>query len=204
MSGRERFGLWLSDFVKEHGHPPDIDDAWKAGERQALERAALLCDEYGALMASEKDSALLVGKVDLSNAMSGEPRAAEFIARAIRALIEDAKPDGAALYDPRLGGVANSANAAHASTGALYTMDQMRDYAQSFHRSRMEHLRPRWVSVKDRLPDSVGTYLLYRPEAHFFPACDPNVTIRSYHGDGGFGGYHEVTHWMPLPAAPTR
>jgi len=59
-------------------------EAWRA----ALERAALLCDEYGDLTAAEKDSALLVGKVDLSNAMSGEPRAAEFLAKAIRALKE--------------------------------------------------------------------------------------------------------------------
>lgn len=39
MTSRERFGLWLSDFTNKHGHPPEIDDAWQAAERQALERA---------------------------------------------------------------------------------------------------------------------------------------------------------------------
>lgn len=58
----------------------------QAAEAAALERAAQVCDEYGDLMAAEKDSALLVGKVDLSNAMSGEPRAAGFLANAIRKL----------------------------------------------------------------------------------------------------------------------
>jgi hypothetical protein len=52
----------------------------------ALEEAAKVCDEYGALASAEKDSALLVGKIELSNTMSGEPRAAEFLASAIRAL----------------------------------------------------------------------------------------------------------------------
>jgi hypothetical protein len=58
----------------------------RAAETAGLERAAQLCDEYRDLAAAEKDSALLVGKVDLSNAMSGEPRAAEFLANAIRKL----------------------------------------------------------------------------------------------------------------------
>jgi hypothetical protein len=63
-------------------------EAWQASEAASLELAAQLCDEYGDLAAAEKDSALLVGKVELSNAMSGEPRAAEFLAKAIRALKE--------------------------------------------------------------------------------------------------------------------
>jgi hypothetical protein len=66
-----------------------------AVRRAALESAALLCDEYGELSASEKDSALLVGKVHLSNAMSGEPRAASFLSAAIRALAaSDSDGDG--------------------------------------------------------------------------------------------------------------
>jgi hypothetical protein len=64
-------------------------DAWQASRRAALEEAAKVCDEYGELSAAEKDSALLVGKIELSNAMSGEPRAAEFLANAIRALAKE-------------------------------------------------------------------------------------------------------------------
>jgi hypothetical protein len=62
----------------------------KEARQTIIERCAALCDEYGELMASEKDSALLVGKIDLSNAMSGEPRAASFLAGAIRKLMEPA------------------------------------------------------------------------------------------------------------------
>lgn len=54
--------------------------------RQALDDAAKVCEEYGDMTGAEKDSALLVGKVDLSNAMSGEPRAARFLREAILAL----------------------------------------------------------------------------------------------------------------------
>jgi hypothetical protein len=90
------------------------------------------------------------------------------------------------------------------SPDALYTMDQMRDYAQSFHRSRMEHLRPRWVRVDDRLPEREQTVLVFRPDAHHRPACDPTIDVREYLGNGKFRSSHEVTHWMPLPAVPTR
>jgi hypothetical protein len=61
-------------------------EIWQTAEGGICDMAAQLCDEYGSLIAAEKDSALLVGKVELSNAMSGEPRAAEFLAKAIRAL----------------------------------------------------------------------------------------------------------------------
>lgn len=60
---------------------PDVS-AWNA----ALDAAEKLCDEYEQITATEKDSAILVGKVDLSIAMSGEPRAARFIAEKVRAL----------------------------------------------------------------------------------------------------------------------
>jgi hypothetical protein len=86
MTSRERFLKYCKDKGLLSGTV--LTEIWQAAERQALERAAHLCDEYGALMANEKDSALLVGKLDLSNAMSGEPRAAEFLAKSIRALID--------------------------------------------------------------------------------------------------------------------
>lgn len=54
---------------------------------EALEEAALVCDEMGEHWAAYKDTALLNGDVALSNAASGEPRAAEFLAKAIRNLI---------------------------------------------------------------------------------------------------------------------
>ncbi|UQN68050.1 DUF551 domain-containing protein [Burkholderia multivorans] len=68
--------------------------------------------------------------------------------------------------------------------------------------------REAWISVAERLPESPGNYLLFRPAAHLPPASDPNITIREFFGRGKvggdrFGGAHAVTHWMPLPAAPT-
>jgi hypothetical protein len=53
-----------------------------AAEREAC---AAICDELESFWATEKDVALLNGDVALSNATSGEPRAARAIAQAIRA-----------------------------------------------------------------------------------------------------------------------
>lgn len=53
-----------------------------AAEREAC---AVICDELESFWNAEKDVALLNGDVDLSNASSGEPRAARAIAAAIRA-----------------------------------------------------------------------------------------------------------------------
>lgn len=57
-------------------------EAAVAAEREAC---AVICDEMQAHYSAYKDTALLNGDVELSNAASGEPRAAEFIAQAIRA-----------------------------------------------------------------------------------------------------------------------
>ena len=53
-----------------------------AAEREAC---AAICDELESFWSAEKDVALLNGDVALSNASSGEPRAARAIAQAIRA-----------------------------------------------------------------------------------------------------------------------
>ena len=58
-----------------------------------------------------------------------------------------------------------------------------------------------WVSVQERLPESEGPYVIFRPTAHLPPACDPNVVMRNFKG-GRFEGLHDVTHWMPLPPTP--
>lgn len=62
-----------------------------------------------------------------------------------------------------------------------------------------------WISVEDRLPDGERgvDVLAYRPSAHEMPSNDPNVAIKRYSNALGFSGCHEVTHWMPLPDAPT-
>lgn len=48
------------------------------------ERCARICDEMGEHWSAYKDTALLNGDYALSNAASGEPRAAEALARLIR------------------------------------------------------------------------------------------------------------------------
>ena len=57
-----------------------FDDA--INEREAC---ATICDEMREFYSAYKDTALLNGDIDLSNAASGEPRACEYLASAIRA-----------------------------------------------------------------------------------------------------------------------
>ncbi|HEM7841950.1 TPA: DUF551 domain-containing protein [Burkholderia multivorans] len=86
------------------------------------------------------------------------------------------------------------------------TLEFVRDVLKAARRTTPD--REAWISVAERLPESPGDYLLFRPAAHLPPASDPNITIREFFGRGKvggdrFGGAHAVTHWMPLPTAPT-
>lgn len=62
----------------------------------------------------------------------------------------------------------------------------------------LDALRPRWISVKERLPEKYVPVLVYSPTG---------IMVDSYIGvyDGkdyfGMNTYH-VTHWIPLPAPP--
>jgi hypothetical protein len=59
---------------------------FRAGRAAALEEAAKACDEMQEHYSAYRDTALLNGDIALSNAASGEPRAAEFIATTLRQL----------------------------------------------------------------------------------------------------------------------
>lgn len=65
-----------------------------------------------------------------------------------------------------------------------------------------------WISVKDRLPE-VDQYCLYYAPIFEQKNAWSNVWAGIYDGNGnfssrsGFLGGQEVTHWMPLPEAPT-
>ena len=61
------------------------EQAWLVATQQEREACATICDELESFWSAEKDVALLNGDVALSNASSGEPRAARAIAQAIRA-----------------------------------------------------------------------------------------------------------------------
>ena len=74
---------------------------------------------------------------------------------------------------------------------------------------------PKWVSVKERLPQNSQTVLVYIPfsdmfvgiwsesKNHFVPVCEW-VNGRDYDIENIHivGQYNVATHWQPLPAAP--
>ena len=84
--------------------------------------------------------------------------------------------------------------------------------------------RTQWISVKDRMPEKRGFYLVASPAplsrksfvyiALF--ATDLQEIDRynfegehrpgwcSYYGDAGYLEHKEITHWMPLPEPPWR
>ena len=74
------------------------------------------------------------------------------------------------------------------------------------------NISAKWISVKDRLPESNGTYLVYAPTYSGGSSsgldCVNGVMFarwRNLHWSIEIG-YHKrpscVTHWMPLPEAP--
>lgn len=58
-------------------------------------------------------------------------------------------------------------------------------------------VRPKWISIKDAVPDYKGDYLCYGKSG---------ISIARYYDDIFF--HHddqnddEITHWMPLPEKP--
>ena len=68
----------------QSGTTQELWKYWQTATELERERCAKVCDELGDYWSAYKDTALLNGDVDLSNAASGEPRAATAIAAAIR------------------------------------------------------------------------------------------------------------------------
>jgi hypothetical protein len=59
-----------------------------------------------------------------------------------------------------------------------------------------------WISVKDRLPEKKGTFLVCTKNDFY---CTKNIAKARFcngewHGTGGV--WSNVTHWMPLPEPP--
>ena len=62
-----------------------------------------------------------------------------------------------------------------------------------------------WVSVKDRLPETAGEYLVvYHPCHRDNVSAEICVGIDSFRGKTAWAKkkYQRVTHWMPLPEPP--
>lgn len=62
--------------------------------------------------------------------------------------------------------------------------------------SKMETTTPKWISVKDRLPESDATqYLVYNEKTKEYGESFFSLILKRFQ-------FH-VTHWMPLPPPPT-
>ena len=62
-----------------------------------------------------------------------------------------------------------------------------------------------WISVKDRLPDTPGRYLVtYHPCYWDRVSTELEVGVDSFRGKSSWAKkkYQRVTHWMPLPGTP--
>lgn len=77
---------------------------------------------------------------------------------------------------------------------ATDVMDNLLTYAQ-----HLEAQQPKWISVKERLPEETGKYIVCtRKKAVYCTA------FRFFHGDGYFAtdSNTHITHWMLLPQPP--
>ena len=62
-----------------------------------------------------------------------------------------------------------------------------------------------WISVKDRLPDAEGRYIVYAQNLTGYEPLENPVFVALFaFGEWIFDkwGDNRVTHWMPLPAPP--
>ena len=50
-----------------------------------------------------------------------------------------------------------------------------------------------WISVEDRLPESLGEMLL---------VIDSNKNVETYYYEPSVWSAWRITHWMPLPEPP--
>ncbi len=63
----------------------------------------------------------------------------------------------------------------------------------------------KWISVKDRLPDKYGTYLIVRNGCVMFANRDELLRRPIWNAETyqlSIIPDSEVTHWMPLPELP--
>lgn len=92
-------------------------------------------------------------------------------------------------------------NGCNRPDGICKMFDVALDAAEAI--SQLEAQQPRWISVKERLPEDDGYFLCNRNDG------SPDV-VCMYYGDGDFltpepelnNISHAITHWMPLPPEP--
>ncbi len=58
-----------------------------------------------------------------------------------------------------------------------------------------------WINVEDRLPETIGHYLIY-----YNTGMEKNVAWAFFTSQKRWAGgnmfYENITHWMPLPKPP--
>ena len=64
--------------------------------------------------------------------------------------------------------------------------------------TQLEARAPKWISVKDRLPEDDDDVLIFSNERVIFVGCYKNGQWISYSLYAIYGNV--VTHWMPLPS----
>ena len=63
---------------------------------------------------------------------------------------------------------------------------------------------PQWIPVEERLPEERGNYIVYaRRKLVTDIICEAIFDSKFWYKQSS-GAYLEVTHWMPLPAAPRK
>lgn len=77
-------------------------------------------------------------------------------------------------------------------------MEQLKEDALALLKAQ----EPKWISVKDRLPEHGKRYLIYATSEG---GKNHRITTAAYGGHFALSGrcaYWKVTHWMPLPEPP--
>lgn len=70
---------------------------------------------------------------------------------------------------------------------------------------RLEAKQPKWISVKERLPEKRGIYLAHIVHHNCKNDSYWCVCVEYYNPEDGWtslSDLYEVTHWMPLPEPP--
>lgn len=91
----------------------------------------------------------------------------------------------------------------HMSKCALTYIHQLENHIGELTKkvSQFEAAQPKWISVKEKLPENDDNYLVFTSDRN-------DAVIATYYGDGEWLEYDLtnliplVTHWMPLPEPP--
>lgn len=61
-----------------------------------------------------------------------------------------------------------------------------------------------WININDKLPDSIGHYLVYGGDNLHYTAWAFFNSENKWVDFNKTSFYENVTHWMPLPSPPEK